>query len=121
MILAYPIGIPLFYSCIILYKNRAILKDETEREINPLVQPVSNLWSPYNMPEVFYYFEYEIIECLRHITLTGVGVFTYPNTSAQIAVTSAIAFGFVVVSQALSPYVSRWESSILLAAHVVVL
>jgi len=115
MIFVYPIGIPLFYA-FILYKNRTVLKDEKERETSLKVQPVDDLWRPYK-PNRFYY---EVIECFRRIMLTGVIVFIYPNTAAQVAVTLAIAFLFVIVSERLSPYVSKWDSSVSLTGHIIV-
>ncbi|CAM9126201.1 unnamed protein product [Ectocarpus sp. 6 AP-2014] len=117
MILVYPVGIPLFYAYL-LYKNRRVLKseDEVTRESSPQVQPISDLWSPYK-PGRFYY---EVIECFRRMSLTGVIVFIYPNTGAQIAVTLVIAFSFVVVSERLAPYISKWDASISLIGHIIV-
>ncbi|CAN0424457.1 unnamed protein product, partial [Scytosiphon promiscuus] len=76
----------------------------------------SSLWEPYT-PKVFYY---EVIECGRRILLTGVVVFIYPNTAAQIAVTLMIAFAFVVFSEGLAPYTSPWDTWISRMGHVVV-
>lgn len=117
MILVYPVGIPLLYGYL-LYQNRRVLKSEDagKRETSPQVQPISDLWAPYK-PGRFYY---EVIECLRRMSLTGVVVFIYPNTAAQVAVTLVIAFSFVVVSERLAPYVSKWDASISLAGHVIV-
>lgn len=117
MILVYPVGVPLFYGYL-LYNNRRLLKseDEGEREMSPQVQPISDLWAPYK-PRRFYY---EVIECLRRMSLTGVVVFIYPNTAAQVAVTLVIAFSFVVVSERLAPYASKWDASISLTGHIIV-
>lgn len=117
MILVYPVGIPLLYGYF-LYKNRRVLKSEVEgdRETSPQVQQISDLWAPYK-PGRFYY---EVIECARRMSLTGVVVFIYPNTAAQVAVTLIIAFSFVVVSERLAPYVSKWDASISLTGHVIV-
>lgn len=117
MIFVYPMGIPLFYAYL-LYKYRRVLESEDEgtRETNPQVQPISDLWAPYK-PRRFYY---EVIECLRRMALTGVVVFIYPNTATQVAVTLVIAFSFVVVSERLAPYVSKWNSCISLTGHMVV-
>ena len=115
MIFVYPIGIPAFYA-FLLYKNREVLKDGEERESNIDVQPVDGLWRPYK-PERFYY---EVIECLRRIMLTGIIVFIYPNTAAQVAVTLALAFVFVVVSERFSPYISKWDSRMSLTGHIIV-
>ena len=117
MILVYPVGIPLFYGYL-LYKNRRALKsrDEGKREASARVQSFYDLWAPYK-PGRFYY---EVIECGRRMSLTGAVVFIYPNTAAQVAVTLVIAFSFVVVSERLAPYVSKWDASISLMGHVIV-
>ncbi|CAN0353583.1 unnamed protein product [Ectocarpus sp. 6 AP-2014] len=117
MILVYPVGIPLFYAHL-LYKNRGVLQSEDTviRETSPQVQPISDLWMPYK-PGWFYY---ELIECLRRMSLTGVVVFIYPNTAAQVAVTLVIAFAFALLSERLAPYVSKWDASISLAGHIIV-
>ncbi|CAM9304988.1 unnamed protein product [Ectocarpus sp. 6 AP-2014] len=117
MILVYPVGIPLFYAYL-LYKHRRVLKgeDEVARETSSEAQSISDLWTPYK-PGRFYY---EVIECLRRMSLTGVVVFIYPNTAAQVAVTLVIAFSFVVVSERFAPYVSKWDSCISLTGHIIV-
>ncbi|CAN0597971.1 unnamed protein product, partial [Laminaria digitata] len=54
------------------------------------------------------------------VLLTGAVVFIYPDTSAQIAVTLMIAFVFVVISEGLAPFASRWDTWISRMGHVVV-
>ena len=115
MILVYPVGIPLFYSYL-LYRNRRVLMDKAIRETSPQVQAFSDLWAPYKPRRLYY----EVVECLRRTSLTGVVVFIFPNTAAQVAVTLMIAFLFVVLSVLLSPYVSKWDASLSLTGHVVV-
>ena len=118
MIFVYPLGIPLFYAYL-LYKNRHVLaseNDEEPRETSSKVQPISDLWVPYK-PGRFYY---EVIECVRRIMLTGVVVFIYPDTAAQVAVTLMIAVVFLVVSVLLAPFVSKWDASLSLIGHGVI-
>lgn len=118
MVAVYPVGIPLFYAYL-LYKNRRVLASEgdaAKRETSSQVQPISDLWAPYK-PGRFYF---EVIECMRRIMLTGVVVFIYPNTAAQVAVTLMIAFWFVAMSLYLAPYVSKWDAHLSLAGHVIV-
>lgn len=115
MIFVYPIGIPAFYAYL-LYKNRRVLANETARETSVQVQPISDLWAPYK-PTLFYY---ELVECLRRISLTGVVVFIYPNTAAQVSVTLVMAFAFVVVSLCLAPFASKLDARIYVTGHVVV-
>lgn len=115
MVLVYPVGIPAFYAYL-LYTNRQILQNKAERQTSDNVQPISDLWVPYK-PDRFYY---ELVECLRRILLTGVVVFIYPNTAAQVSITLVMAFAFVVVSFSLAPFASKWDARVSLTGHVVV-
>ena len=116
MIILYTVGIPALYSGL-LFRDRHVLRiEEGDRgETPPRVTSTSGLWKPYT-PKVFYY---KVIECSRRILLAGVVVFIYPYTAAQIAVTLMIAFAFVI-SEALSPYSSPWDTWISRMGHVVV-
>lgn len=118
MIIVYPIIgiIRLFYACL-LFSNKRVLKDGGKSETRERVQPMGDLWKPYK-PEKFYY---EVIGCLRRILLTGVVVFIYPGTAAQVAVTLVISFAlFVVSSDRLSPYNLKLDSGISLVGHIMV-
>eukprot|EP00903_Cladosiphon_okamuranus_P018661 g17175.t2 len=116
MIVLYTVGIPSLYG-VLLFRDMDVLKrDQVDREENARIRSTSDLWKPYR-PSVFYY---EVIECGRRVLLAGVVVFIYPNTAAQIAVTLVIAFVFVVVSEALAPYASRWDTWLSRMGHAVV-
>ena len=114
MIVLYTIGIPVFYS-FILFRDRDILEIEGSSK-SSRIDLISDLWEPYR-PKVFYY---EIFECFRRIMLSSVVVFIYPNTSAQIAITLILSFAFVVISEAVSPYVSPWDRWISRLGQIVV-
>ncbi|CAM9531970.1 unnamed protein product, partial [Laminaria digitata] len=119
MIVLYPIGIPVIYA-IILYKHREVLKDgmQHHRSVQQSadLEVATGLWKPYT-PERYYY---EVVECARRVTLTGIVVFIYPNTAAQVAVTLVLVFVFVMVSESLAPYSSRQDSWLSRVAHIVV-
>ena len=91
MIAVYPVGIPFLYA-VILFRYRRVLSDD--RANKSKAQPIANLWAPYR-PSVFYY---EVIECGRRIMLTGVAVFIFPNSAAQVAITVMNSLFFFVVS-----------------------
>ncbi|CAN0246469.1 unnamed protein product [Ascophyllum nodosum] len=118
MIAVYPLGIPLLFA-LLLYRNRKALTNTTLRNDSEdwAQQSISNLWKPYQ-PSVFYY---EVVECGRRVMLTGVVVFIYPNTAAQIAVILAIAFIFAFASERLDPYDSYWDGWVSRIGHVMVL
>lgn len=115
MIVLYPIGIPLFYVFLLLQK-RTLLANDAGCGGRGQQQPFSSLWKPYR-PSAFYY---EVVECGRRILLTGVVVFMYPDTATQIALTLVITFMFVVVSEGMCPYASRWERWVFRAGNVIV-
>ena len=115
MFLLYPIGIPLMFASL-LFSNRNVLKSAADREVSSEVQPISDLWKPYK-PSRFYF---EVIECIRRISLTGVVVFIYPNTSPQIAVTLVMSFAFTTLSEGLAPYDTEWDTWISRTGHVIV-
>eukprot|EP00903_Cladosiphon_okamuranus_P014549 g13496.t1 len=116
MIVVYTVGIPAFYAGL-LFKDRDVLRqEEKDRGSASRVSSTSDLWEPYK-PSCFYY---EVIECARRVLLAGVVVFIYPNSAAQIAITLMIAFAFVLVSEGLTPYASRWDHWISRTGHVVV-
>ncbi|CAM9398277.1 unnamed protein product, partial [Ascophyllum nodosum] len=115
MIFLYPVGIPSLYACV-LFSNRHVLRDTQSRMEPSVVRSMSDLWKPYK-PQRFYY---EVIECGRRIMLTGVIVFIYPNTAAQIAVTLAISVVFIFVSEILAPHESHWDAWINRMGHIVI-
>lgn len=61
-----------------------------------------------------------MVECFRRITLTGLAVFIYPESSAQIAVVLLLAVVFMVVSEILSPFSRPVEMWLYRAGHYVV-
>ncbi|CAN0239800.1 unnamed protein product, partial [Hapterophycus canaliculatus] len=116
MIVMYTIGVPAFYAGL-LYTHRETLGiDGPRRKEDARVIPTSELWKPYK-PSRFYF---ELIECARRICLTGVVVFIYPNTAAQIAITLMMAVVFALISEGLAPYISNWDAWLNRMGHAVV-
>lgn len=103
MIGIYTVGIPGWYAYLMLNKDK---NSSSAR----------GLWDSYKSGRYYY----ELIECARRVLLTGVVVFIYPNTSAQIAITLMIAFVFFGISEALSPYASKWDKWVNRMGHVIV-
>ncbi|CAM9191106.1 unnamed protein product [Ectocarpus sp. 13 AM-2016] len=116
MTVLYVVGVPSFYA-FLLFRDRHVLKDHhADREQTARTTSTSDLWKPYR-PSVFYY---EVIECGRRILLAGVVVFIFPNTAAQIAITLMMAFAFVMASEVLAPYASKWDAWLSRTGHAVV-
>lgn len=108
MILVYPIGIPAAFAWWLRCNRHDLVKVEVgapgvfSGEVSTLdhLQPMRGLWAPYK-PRRYYF---EVVECGRRIALTGLAVFIYPGSAAQVAlevVLSAISIG---VSDILSPF-----------------
>lgn len=115
MVLLYPVGIPLFYT-VLLHRTREVLQDESSRQANPQAKTIAALWESYT-PKRYYH---EVIECGRRMLLTGVVVFIFPNSAAQIAVSLLMAFAFLVLSEVLAPFASAWDCWVARSGHILV-
>lgn len=60
------------------------------------------------------------MECFRRIALTGLAVFVYPDSSAQIAIVLLLSTIFMVLSEILSPFSCHVEMWLYRAGHYVV-
>ena len=102
VILVYPVGIPAIFA-LALYINRDGIKSVAgtdNSQVPPELEPIKDLWAPYKQ-SCFYY---EVIECGRRITLTGLAVFIYPGSTAQVAIEALLAVAFISISEILSPF-----------------
>lgn len=100
MVAIYPIGIPAFFSWW-FFKNRHVLTDPSHPLLSSdEITALRDLWDPYK-PHRFYY---EIVEYVRRIALTGLSVFFYPGSSAQVAIVLFLAVLFTLLSEVLSPF-----------------
>ena len=61
-----------------------------------------------------------MVECFRRVALTGLAVFVYPDSSAQIAIVLFLATVFMVVSEVLSPLSCPIEMWLYRTGHYVV-
>lgn len=62
----------------------------------------------------------QVVECFRRVALTGLAVFIYPDSSAQIAIVLILAVLFMVVSGILSPFSQPVEMWLYRAGNYVV-
>lgn len=100
MVIVYPIGIPASFSWWLL-RNRHTLSIQTDSSsYSGGLLALKDLWDPYK-PHRFYF---EIIEYARRIALTGLSVFIYPGSSAQVAIVLLLSVAFALLSEALSPF-----------------
>lgn len=129
MCVVYPLGIPFCYAMVV-YPQYSVWKDiETKKKENPDVQVPDNrnatsegavflaLSAPYR-PDVCYY---EVVECLRRVTLSGLVVFILPNSAGQIITTFLLSLLFFGIFMGLDPYehpLDKWLDRI---GHVIVM
>ncbi|CAM9937989.1 unnamed protein product, partial [Ascophyllum nodosum] len=104
MIGLYPVGIPLLFALVLWNKRSKLAADDRDENIS--IESIRELWKPYRKG-VYYY---EVIECLRRVTLSGVVVFFSPSSTEQIVVTFLAALLFYVVSEGLHPY-DQWQEA----------
>lgn len=101
MVVVYPLGIPAVFAWW-LVSNRQELKQRVETSPTAdSLEPMKDLWEPYK-PKRYYY---EVLECGRRIVLTGLAVFIYPGSAAQVAIEVAFAAGLLVIFEVLAPFV----------------
>ena len=103
MIIVYPVGIPAMFA-LALFMNRDGIKsvaESTNKSRVPLEsEATKDLWAPYKRSRYYY----EVIECGRRIALTGLAVFIYPDSTAQVAIEALLAIVFYSISEILSPF-----------------
>ena len=103
MILVYPVGIPAMFA-VALFINRDGIKSvagtTNGSRMPPEAEAIKDLWAPYKRSRYYY----ELIECGRRIALTGLAVFIYPGSTAQVAIEALLAVVFSYISEILSPF-----------------
>ena len=103
MVLVYPVGIPAVFAWVLFINRDGIksVEDNTNgSRVPPELEAIKDLWTPYK-PSRYYY---EVIECGRRIALTGLVVFVYPGSTAQVAIEALLAFVFSSLSEIISPF-----------------
>lgn len=104
MAVLYPLGIPALFGWW-LWRNQGALRSPS-RSDNPHLEPAKALWESYKGSRWYFI----IIEYGRRIALTGLGVFIYPNSAAQVAILLLLAFGFSMLSEILDPFETPIET-----------
>lgn len=117
MTCVYPVGIPAVFGWILACNRHDLVKPN--RATLAHLEPMNGMWAAYR-PSRYYY---EVIECSRRITLTGIAAFVLPNSVAQIAIVLVAAVVFVFISEVLSPFektvdanLYRWGNGVIIAS-----
>lgn len=107
MIFVYPVGVPAVFAWWLVSNRRDLVKvgsgDSPGWE---RLQPMRDLFEPYK-PHRYYY---EVVEFGRRILLTGLGVFLFPGSSAQVALEVVFAAVFIAISEMLAPFVNPMDA-----------
>ncbi len=107
MILVYPVGIPAFFAWWLFSNRRDLVKvGSGDGPGLDQLQPMKDLWEPYK-PRRYYY---EVVECGRRIMLTGLGVFLFPGSTAQVALEVILAALFISISEMISPFADQMNA-----------
>ncbi|GMH77019.1 hypothetical protein TL16_g07263 [Triparma laevis f. inornata] len=94
MIFVYPVGIPLLYFGL-LWMDRKHLRVQKLREENPSLLKTSFLWDEYQDS----YWWFEVFDCVRRLSQTGLLIFMFRGRISQIVVAiimSVIYLGLVI-------------------------
>lgn len=107
MIFLYPVGIPALFAWWLVSNRRDLVKvGSADGSDADRLQPMRELWEPYK-PCRYYY---EVVECGRRIVLTGLGVFLFPGSAAQVALEVLFAALFIAISEMLSPFADPMDA-----------
>lgn len=142
MVLVYPLGIPMLYAFLLCTYSRWSATvaenawdpamdrtwEDIQRDVSPLSpnaeqhhqedeSMVVELWKPYKRDRYYY----EVVECVRRVILTGVIVFVFPGSAAQISTTFLVALSFFIISEVLDPYAAAHHRWVYRFGHVVVM
>ena len=108
MVFVYPIGIPAAFAWLLVANRHDIKNVVATNGIGhqagaarmEAVDAFKDLWAPYKRSRYYY----EVIECGRRVALTGLAVFIYPGSIAQVALEALFAVLFSTMSEILRPF-----------------
>lgn len=115
MCLVYPFGIPFGYAAF-LYRARDRLKSEDEA-VREGATALQALWTPYRRGAYYY----EVVECFRRVTLSGLVVFIFPNTAGQVMTALLLSLIFFAIFMVLDPYSSTWDTRVARVGHAIII
>ena len=115
MCLVYPLGIPFCYAAI-LYHARHGIKSDVE-SVQDKATVLRALHAPYRR-DVYYY---EVVECFRRVTFSGIVVFVLPNTAGQVMTTFLLSLFFFAAFTLLDPYTDVLDTWLARVGHAIVM
>lgn len=120
MIGVYPVGIATGFAILLGRHRRELVKSGRDEQEHLL--PLHGIWAAYK-PSRYYY---EVLECVRRISMTSIAALLLPNTREQLAIVLLLAVVFVFISEAISPFemgvdmnLYRWGNGVIVASMYV--
>ncbi|CAN0510718.1 unnamed protein product, partial [Scytosiphon promiscuus] len=98
MVFVYPIGVPVSLTWWLARHRHELTKPCRETEAR--LEACAGLWAA-DRPS---HFDYEVVEFGRRVALTGIAVFVFPGSAAQIAVVLLLAVMFSLISESMRPF-----------------
>ncbi|GMI37858.1 hypothetical protein TeGR_g14131, partial [Tetraparma gracilis] len=114
MMLVYPVGIPTLYG-VLLWRAREQLREEG-REGQEKLHKIAFLWQDYE-PELWWF---EVFDCVRRLSLTGLLVFVFKGQASQIVVAMVLASLSVVAFVHWRPFVKDANDNLAIVSQVAI-
>jgi hypothetical protein len=118
MMLVYPIGIPLFYFCLLFRarldiqsRNDPSLTVEQSALLSQRIDPISSLFHSYK-PHLWYW---ELVETISRLLLTGVLVLIAQGSAIQIVIGAVFSIASLLIHNYSEPYI---DANLQLAKHI---
>lgn len=116
MVFVYPEGIPAIFALWLISNRRDLIKGgSSDSSGSDRLQPMQDPWGAYKTRRYYY----EVVECGRPIELTGLGVFLFPGSVAQVALEVIFATVFIAIFDVLSPCLCRSHGPVALSGRYV--
>ncbi|GMI20673.1 hypothetical protein TeGR_g13516, partial [Tetraparma gracilis] len=114
MMVVYPVGIPTLYG-VLLWRAREQLREEG-REGQEKLHKIAFLWQDYE-PELWWF---EVFDCVRRLSLTGLLVFVFKGQASQIVVAMVLASLSVVAFVHWRPFVKDANDNLAIVSQVAI-
>jgi hypothetical protein len=105
-ILVYPFGTTLLYA-VLLFKKRVSLQ-QRGREADESLSSISFLWDNYHRRCWWF----EVFECVRRLSLTGMLVFVEPGSAKQLVIAILLAIASVTVYSNVRPFIKQSDNTL---------
>ncbi|CAM9090863.1 unnamed protein product, partial [Laminaria digitata] len=105
MVGVYPVGIAVAFTGLLVWHQRGIVKPDRDTLVH--LKPSTGVWAAYKTSRWFF----EVVECVRKISLTSIAALILPSSKAQISIVLLFAAVFVFISEVLSPFRKAVDTS----------